>query len=297
MLGSSILRMLNRLGSDLEVVGWTSDELDLRDASATTDALVEARPDAVIMAAGRTGGIAANGDHPVEFLNENLAIQSSLFQASHRANVARLLFVGSSCVYPVGIQDAIPEAALLTGPIEATSEPYAVAKIAGLVAVRAYRSEYGRRWIAAIPASLYGPRDNFDPASSHVLAALIYKMHGAAEARSSEVSLWGSGFPRREFLFADDFAHACLWLLEHYDSDTHINVGSGSDVSVRQVAELVADVVGYSGSIAWDETMPEGASRKLLDSQRIRELGWGPRTPLREGIRKTYEWYSGALAT
>lgn len=291
MLGSAILRVLSQSNNDFELIGWTSQELDLRDAEATTDALVAARPDAVIMAAGKVGGIAANRESPVEFLNENIAIQSSLFQASHRANVSRLLFLGSSCVYPVEQLSPIPEEALLTGGLESTSEAYAVAKIAGLVAVRSYRAQYGHRWISAIPASLYGPNDNFDSASSHVLAGLVGKFHDARESKTPSVVLWGSGLPRREFLYVDDMARACMWLLSHYDDDLHVNVGCGTDVSVLELAGAVADIVGYSGEVIWDGAMPDGVTRKLLDSRRIRESGWIPKVGLNEGIRRTYAWY------
>jgi GDP-L-fucose synthase len=243
----------------------------------------------VIIAAARVGGIMANATFPVQFLNDNLRIQTNLFEAAHAAGVQRLLFLGSSCIYPRDAVQPIREEALLTGPLEATNRAYAVAKIAGLEAVRAYRQQYGRRWIAALPTNLYGPRDNFDPESSHVLPALIRRFH---EARD-HVVLWGTGVPRREFLYSVDAADALVTLLELYDGDEHVNVGIGEDIAIADLAALVADVVGFHGRVEWDTTKPDGTPRKRLDVSRLRALGWRPRTGLVEGIRATYQWYLG----
>ncbi|MBK9435819.1 MAG: GDP-L-fucose synthase, partial [Micrococcales bacterium] len=246
-----------------------------------------AKPDVLIIAAARVGGILANSTHPVAFLNDNLRIQTNLFEAAHAANVERLVFLGSSCIYPKLAPQPIPEAALLTGPLEPSNQAYALAKIAGIEAVRSYRKQYGRRWISAMPTNLYGPGDNFDLQSSHVLPAMIRKFHEAHDS----VTLWGTGNPRREFLHSDDAASAILYLLEHYDGDEHVNVGTGHDVSIQELAGIVAEVVGFRGPIAWDTTKPDGTPRKLLDVSRLRDLGWEPQIGLREGIASTYRWF------
>lgn len=285
LVGSAVWRALEVVGA--EPLGWSSSELDLRDAEATRTALVESRPHAVVMAAAKVGGIMANSEFPVDFLNDNLRIQTNIFEAAHEADIDRLIFLGSSCIYPKFAPQPIPEDALLTGPLEPTNQAYAIAKIAGIEAVRAYRRQYGRRWISAMPTNLYGPGDNFDLNGSHVLPAMIRKFHEA----SDKVTLWGTGAPRREFLHADDAASAILHLLEHYDGDQHINVGTGRDISIKELAHLVASVVGYRGEVLWDESKPDGTPRKQLDVARLLGMGWAPSISLREGIATTYEWY------
>jgi GDP-L-fucose synthase len=290
LVGSAIWRGLDTRGFR-DLVGWRSADVDLRDRDATFDAVLSARPDVVIVAAAKVGGILANSTFPVDFLNDNLKIQTNLFEASHAADVDRLLFLGSSCIYPKLAPQPISESALLTGPLEPTNEAYAIAKIAGIVAVRSYRLQHGRRWISAMPTNLYGPGDNFDLTSSHVLPAMIRKFH-AAKSNGGPVTLWGTGSPRREFLHVDDLADAVVHLLRDYDSSAPINVGTGMDVTIRELAELIAGVVGYAGQTVWDDTKPDGTPRKLLDTSKITALGWSPRIDLRAGIRSTYEWFA-----
>lgn len=285
LVGSAVTRALRSRG--ITTTGYTSAEVDLRERDAAFDALRTARPSALVMAAAKVGGILANASYPVDFLNDNLTIQTNLFEAAHDAGVQRVLFLGSSCIYPKLAPQPIPESALLTGPLEPTNRAYAIAKIAGIEAVRSYRAQYGYRWISAMPTNLYGPGDNFDPASSHVLPAMIRKFHDATQ----EVVLWGTGSPRREFLHSDDAGSALLHLLLEYDGDEHVNVGCGQDVSIAELAHLIADVVGFDGEIVWDTTKPDGTPRKLLDVTRLTALGWAPRIPLREGIEETYAWF------
>ncbi len=269
-------------------MGWASADVDLRDRDAAFDAVLAARPQVLVMAAARVGGIMANATHPVDFLNDNLHIQTNLFEAAHAADVERVVFLGSSCIYPKLTPQPIPESALLSGPLEPTNQAYAVAKIAGIEAVRSYRAQYGRRWISAMPTNLYGPWDNFDLESSHVLPAMIRKFHEA----DTSVTLWGTGSPRRELLHSDDAASAILHLIEHYDGDEHVNVGTGEDISIRDLAGVVADVVGFDGRVEWDTSKPDGTARKLLDVSRLRSLGWAPSISLRAGIAATYEWFT-----
>lgn len=285
LIGSAIAERLRQAGA--QVTGWSSQELDLRDRDTTMDAITSLRPEVVVVAAARVGGILANATEPVAFLNDNLRIQTNVFEAAHQADVDRLMFLGSSCIYPRDTQPPIREEALLTGPLETTNRAYAIAKIAGLEAVRAYRSQYGRRWIAAMPTNLYGPGDNFDPRTSHVLPALIHKFHRA----TNEVVIWGTGTARREFLHSHDAADALIRILESYDANEHINVGTGSDVSITELAMLVAKVVGFDGQIEWDRSKPDGAPQKRLDVSRLSALGWHPRIGLAEGISSTYMWY------
>lgn len=289
LAGSAIVRELRRQGYS-NIVGWSSDELDLRDGQATRQAVASVRPAAVVVAAARVGGILANSEQPVDFLNDNLLIQTNLFRAAHEADVDRLLFLGSSCIYPKHAPQPIPETALLTGTLEPTNEAYAIAKISGITAVQSYRRQYGHRWISAMPTNLYGPGDNFDLQSSHVLPAMIRKFHDA-KLGGLPVTLWGTGSPRREFLHVDDLADAVLHLLRHYDSDLTINVGVGDDITIRDLAGTVADVVGYDASITWDAGKPDGTPRKLLDVSRLQALGWKPRIDLRHGIASTYQWF------
>lgn len=290
MVGSAVARALAASG-DVEVIGWTRSELDLRDRSATSDAALEARPDVVVLSAARVGGILANTREPVEFLADNLRIQTNVLEAAHRAGVPRLLFLASSCIYPRdAAQPMVPEL-LFTGPLEPTNEAYAVAKIAGIALVQAYRRQHGVAWISCLPTNVYGPGDNFDPESSHVLPALIRRLHSAVRARSESVTIWGSGTPRRELLHVDDLASACLRLLESYDSATPINVGTGEDLTIAEIVSVVAAVVGYRGSIVWDKEKPDGMPRKLLDVAPMKALGWEPRVDLVDGVRAAWEWY------
>lgn len=289
LVGSAIWRRLHAAGYQ-NLVGWRSSELDLRDRDATFDAVGSTRPSVIVVAAAKVGGIGANSTYPVEFLNDNLSIQTNLFQAAHNYDVPRLLFLGSSCIYPRMAPQPIPESALLTGPLEETNKAYAIAKISGLVAVESYRRQYARHWISAMPTNLYGPGDNFDASSSHVLPAMIGKFDRALR-EGGPVQLWGTGSPRREFLHVDDLADAALHLLGSYDEDQTINVGTGVDVSIRELAELIAGIVGYEGEVIWDSSKPDGTPRKLLDVSRLTAAGWTAQIPLRAGIAGTYDWY------
>lgn len=290
MVGSAVWRALARAGfTDLR--GASSAEVDLRDRAATFGLLAAQRPDVVVIAAARVGGIKANDSQPVEFLSDNVRIQTNLMDAAHAVGVGRLLFLGSSCIYPKFAPQPIAESSLLTGPLEPTNDAYAIAKIAGVHLVQAYRREYGRHWISAMPTNLYGPGDNFDLATSHVLPALIRRFEQARQSELPTVTLWGTGTPRREFLHVDDLAEACLHLLAHYDEPDPINVGVGEDLPIAELAALVADITGFGGQIAWDTSMPDGTPRKLLDVSRITALGWSPRIALRDGITSTVAWY------
>jgi GDP-L-fucose synthase len=290
LAGSAIWRRLENAGYS-RLVGRTSTELDLRDRSAVFAFLEQERPDVVIDAAARVGGIHANDTYSADFLSENLQIQVNLMDAANAVAVDRLLFLGSSCIYPKFAEQPIREDSLLTGKLEPTNEAYAIAKIAGIMQVQASRKQYGRRWISAMPTNLYGPGDNFHPENSHVLPALMRRIHEAKVRGDSEVVIWGSGEPLREFLYVDDLADACLFLLDNYDDPQTINVGVGEDLSIRDLAKMIADVVGYEGALIQDPTKPDGTPRKLLDVSRINALGWRARTPLREGIAATYDWY------
>ena len=290
LVGSAIVRALEASGTG-EVIGWRSSDLDLRDRNATMDAITQTKPDIVIDAAARVGGIMANSTFPVEFMKDNLLIQTNVMDAAHAANVDRLLFLGSSCIYPRHATQPIRESSLMTGPLEPTNQAYAMAKISGIFYIEAFRTQYGRHWISAMPTNLYGPRDNFDLQSSHVLPAFIRRFHEAKVSGAPTVTVWGTGSPRREFLHVDDLARACMLLLESYDEAQTINVGLGDDMPIRELAETVADVIGFEGTIEWDSAKPDGMPRKLLDTSRINALGWQPRIGLREGVASTYAWY------
>jgi GDP-L-fucose synthase len=266
-------------------------QIDLLDEAAVAEFFAEESPDVVILAAAKVGGIKANNDYPVEFLLENLRIQNNVIRTAYQTGVRKLLLLGSSCIYPRLAPQPIPESALLTGPLEPTNEAYAVAKIAGVKLCQAYAREYGANFISVMPTNLYGPNDNFDLETSHALAALLRKAHEAKKRNEKKLVVWGTGKPRREFLHADDLAAAGLWLLEKYDSPEIINIGCGEDVTIRELAELICDVVGFDGELVWDKTKPDGTPRKLLDVTRIRKLGWQPTVPLRKGIAQTYEWF------
>ncbi|MGD9527546.1 GDP-L-fucose synthase family protein [Pseudonocardia sp.] len=290
LAGSAIARALDAAGF-ADVVGARSSEVDLRDRAATFDHLRDVRPDVLVLAAARVGGIVANDTMPAEFLSDNLRIQVNVMDAAHAVGVRRLLFLGSSCIYPRLAPQPIAESSLLTGPLEPTNDAYAIAKIAGILQVQAHRRQYGARWISAMPTNLYGPGDNFHPEHSHVLPALVRRFHEAVEAGSDRVVLWGSGTPRREFLHADDLGRAVVHLLDVYDDPSPINVGVGSDVTIRELARTVAEVVGFRGAIEQDLSRPDGTPRKLLDVSRIRATGWSPRVQLRDGIEGTYRWF------
>ena len=289
MVGSGVWRALEQSGV-VDLVGRSSAELDLRDRNETFAFVADTRPDTVVIAAAKVGGILANSQYPVEFLSDNIRIQTNLLDACHAADVRRVLFLGSSCIYPRLADQPITEEALLTGPLEPTNEGYAIAKISGVLQVQAYRREYGRHWISAMPTNLYGPGDNFDLESAHVLPAMIAKFDNAKRS-GSDVTLWGSGSPRREFLHVDDLASAVLVLLDRYDDEWPINVGTGVDVSIRDLATTVAAAVGFDGVIEWDASKPDGTPRKLLDIARISALGWQPTIELANGIASTYDWY------
>lgn len=285
--------MIRRLGRDgfANVVTRDRSQLDLMNHEAVARFFSEERPAIVIVAAARVGGIKANNELPVEFLIENTQIQNNVIPAAHQAGVRKLLFLGSSCIYPKHAPQPISEAALLTGPLEPTNEAYAIAKIAGIKLCQAYAREYGANFISVMPTNLYGPNDTFDLLSSHVLPALLRKAHEAKKRGERAMLVWGSGSPRREFLHVDDLAGACLFLLEKYDSAEIINVGCGEDISIRELAELICEIVGFKGDLVWDATKPDGTPRKLLDVSKLHGLGWRHTIALREGIARTYEWF------
>ncbi len=294
LVGSAILRAVEAraaAGEPWEVVTRSRRELDLLDAAAVRAFLMAERPGFVIIAAAKVGGIKVNNDFPVDFLLDNLKIQNHLIESSYAAGVGKLLFLGSSCIYPKFAPQPIHEESLLTGSLEPTNEPYAIAKIAGIKLCQAYRRQHGADFISAMPTNMYGPFDNFDLETSHVLPAMIHKFHLAKAAGKSSVTLWGTGSPRREFLHSEDLAAACLLLLENYSASAHINIGSGKDVTIKELAESVREAVGYRGEIEWDTTQPDGTPRKLMDNSRIRALGWEPKITLPEGIRDAYRWF------
>jgi GDP-L-fucose synthase len=290
MVGSAIVRALRAAGHT-SVVTRTSAELDLRDGAATRAFLATEQPATVVMAAARVGGIKANSTEPYDFLYDNLAMAANVIDGSRRAGVRKLLFLGSSCIYPKMAPQPIREESLLTGPLEVTNEAYAIAKIAGIKLCDHARAQYGCDFISAMPCNLYGTGDNFSLENSHVLPAIIRKMHEAKLRGDATLRLWGTGTPLREFLHADDLAEACVLLLERYSQAGHINVGSGEEISIRDLAGLVAQVVGFTGRLEFDPSMPDGTPRKLMDVSRIRGLGWKPRIALTEGIRGAYAWY------
>ncbi len=290
LVGSAVIRLLKAHGFS-NLVTRSRSEVDLRDERAVRNFFTEEKPELVILAAARVGGIKANIDAPVEFLIENLQIQNNVIRAAHEGVARKLLFLGSSCIYPRFAPQPIPESALLSGPLEPTNEAYAIAKIAGIKLCQAFAREYGANFISVMPTNLYGPGDDFDLETSHVLAALLRKAHEAKISAAGEMTVWGTGVPRREFLHVDDLASAVLFLLEKYDSPEIINVGCGEDVSIRELAELICDVVGFRGELKWDRSKPDGTPRKLLDISRIKNLGWEPTIALRDGIARFYAWF------
>lgn len=290
LAGSAIWKALQGSGFH-NLFGVPSREVDLRDREAAFSYIQSVRPDVVVIAAARVGGIVANSTFPVDFLSDNLRIQVNVMDAALAAGVDRLLFLGSSCIYPKFAEQPIKESSLMTGELESTNDAYAVAKIAGITQIGAVRRQYGLPWISAMPTNLYGPGDNFDPESSHVLPGLLRRFHEATRDGREQVELWGSGTPRREFLHSDDLGNAVVRLLDSYDSAQTINVGTGKDISIRELAETIADVVGFEGRIVQDTSRPDGTPRKLLDVSRISSLGWTPAISLRSGLESTYRWF------
>jgi GDP-L-fucose synthase len=290
LVGSAVWRALQARGFT-RLVGRSSAELDLRDRDAVREFFRQEAPQIVVLAAAKVGGILANSTYPAEFLSDNLRIQVNVMDAAREFGAERLLFLGSSCIYPKFAEQPIREDSLLTGTLEPTNDAYAIAKISGIYQVQALRRQYGARFISAMPTNLYGPGDNFSLNGSHVLPGMIRRFHDAKTAGAPSVTCWGTGTPRRELLHVDDMASACLHLLEHYDDPQTINVGTGEDVTIRELAELVAAVVGFTGEIAWDTSKPDGTPRKLLDVTRLTDLGWKAEIGLEEGIRRTYAWF------
>jgi GDP-L-fucose synthase len=289
LVGSALVRKFNKI-SKYEVLTSKSTDLDLRNPDAVLDFFAKQKPTVVIDAAAKVGGIHANATYPVEFLIENTQIQNNLLSAAHMFRCEKFIFLSSSCVYPKNCPQPIKESYLLTGPLEITNQAYAIAKIAGMKLVESFRSQYQKKWISAMPTNLFGPKDNFSKDSSHVLPAMIRKFHDA-KTKNEVVQLWGDGSAKREFLHVDDLADAIDFLIENYDSDEAINVGTGKDISILELANLVSEIIGYGGPVKWDTSRPNGTPRKLLDTSKINSLGWSPKISLTEGITRTYEWF------
>lgn len=290
LVGGAIWRALESRGHT-NLIGLSSKDLDLKDRAAVFDFMATKRPSYVVLAAAKVGGIMANSTYPVEFLSENLQIQTNVMDAALKCDVERLLFLGSSCIYPKLAEQPIREESLLTGHLEPTNDAYAIAKIAGILHVQSVRREYDKPWISAMPTNLYGPGDNFSPMGSHVLPALIRRYDEAVQSGASSVTNWGSGSPRREFLHVDDMASACLFLMENYDGPEQVNVGTGKDATIREIAGFVAEAVGFDGDTQWDTSKPDGTPQKLLDVSKLHELGWHASMGLREGIKHTVDWF------
>lgn len=290
LVGSAIVRNLKKKGYD-NVIGRTHEELDLLEQQQVRDFFEKEKPDYVVLAAARVGGINANNTRPADFAYENMQMQCNVIKAAHDYKVKKLLFLGSTCIYPRMAEQPIREEALLTGSLEPTNEAYAIAKIAGLSMCRYFKTQYGDNFISCMPTNLYGPNDNFDLESSHVMPAMIRKFHDAKKSGAPSVELWGTGKPLREFLYVDDMADACVFLLENYDGETHVNIGTGQEISIKELAEAVRRAVGYEGEIVWNSDMPDGTPRKLTDVSRLHSLGWHHQVELEEGIRLAYQWY------
>ena len=288
MVGSAIVGAIEDQGKHTWI-GAQRSELDLTDRNAVFDYLKTNQPDAVIVAAAKVGGISANDSFPVDFLSENLQIKTNLIDGSHEAGIEKLAFLGSSCIYPKFAEQPIKESSLLTGELEPTNEPYALAKIAGLKLIEAYRKQFGYKWISLMPTNLYGPGDNYDTESSHVIPGMIFKFCNAKKSRESSVTLWGTGSPLREFLHVDDLASATMFALENYEGDVALNVGSGEEVSIKELAEAIKNAVSFTGEIHWDNSRPDGTPRKFLDSSKLEELGWKPSLTLKDGLAKTIQ--------
>lgn len=290
LVGSAIVRNLEEKGYT-NVFGKTHKELDLTSQSAVTAFFEKEKPDVVILAAAKVGGINANNTTPAEFAYENMQIQCNVIKACHDYKVKKLLFLGSTCIYPKMAPQPIPEDALLTGPLEPTNEAYAIAKISGLMMCRFYKRQYGDDFISCMPTNLYGPHDNYELSGSHVMPAMIRKFHDAMINQAESVELWGTGTPLREFLYVDDMADACVFLLENYNGEQHVNIGTGKEVSIKELAETVQKTVGYQGEIVWNRDMPDGTPRKLTDVSKLHGLGWNHKVDLEEGVRKAYDWF------
>lgn len=294
LAGSAIVRAYQTTGA--EVIAVNRKVVDLLDRDATTAFLKSVKPALVVDAAAKVGGIGANNAYPVEFLSDNVRIQSNLMEAAHAADVAKFIFLGSSCIYPRNCPQPIKEEYLLTGPLEETNSAYAIAKIAGIELIKSFRKEYGRTWISLMPTNLYGPRDNFELQGSHVLPAFIRRFVEAAQTNVATETLWGTGSPKREFLHVDDLASAVVHLGNTYDAKEHLNIGTGEDLTIKELAQLVAQLAGFTGEIAWDTTKPDGTPRKVLDVSKAKSLGWTPKISLRDGIASTITWYKDATA-
>jgi GDP-L-fucose synthase len=294
LAGSAIVRAYQATGA--EVIPVSRKVVDLLDRQATFDFIKFAKPSLIVDAAAKVGGIGANNTYPVEFLADNLRIQNNLMEAAHAADVEKFIFLGSSCIYPRDCAQPIKEEYLLTGPLETTNSAYAVAKIAGIELIKSFRKEYGRQWISLMPTNLYGPNDNFELQGSHVLPAFIRRFVEAAEKGASVETLWGTGSPKREFLHVDDLASAVVHLGNRYNSAEHLNIGTGEDLTIKELAELVAELAGFKGEIAWDSSKPDGTPRKVLDVSKAKSLGWSPKISLRDGIASTISWYRSATA-
>lgn len=290
LVGSAIWRGLENRGFT-NLIGKSSSELDLRDREAVRSFFEEHKPKYVVLAAAKVGGILANSTKPVDFLSDNLRVQLNVIDAALEFGVDRLLFLGSSCIYPKNAPQPLIEDYLLTGLLEPTNDAYAIAKIAGILHVQSMRRQYGKQWISAMPTNLYGPGDNFDPLNSHVLPGLIRRYDDAVQAGNPSVTNWGTGTPRREFMYVDDMADACIFLLENYDGDQHVNIGTGQDCSIAEVASVIADATGFEGTTEWDTSKPDGMHQKLLDVSKINKLGWKSKVSLEEGINRTLAWY------
>ncbi|MBP5152254.1 MAG: GDP-L-fucose synthase [Lachnospiraceae bacterium] len=290
LVGSAIVRNLESKGYK-NIITRTHSELDLKEQQAVRDFFAKEKPDVVVLAAAKVGGINANNKYPAEFAYENMQIQCNVIHCAHLNGVKKLLFLGSTCIYPRLAPQPIPEGALLTGPLEETNEAYAIAKISGLKMCQFYKREYGDDFISCMPTNLYGPGDNYDLSGSHVMPALIRKFHEAKVSGSETVELWGTGSPLREFLYVDDMADACVFLLENYSGEQHVNIGTGVEVTIRELAETVRDIVGYEGKIVWNPDMPDGTPRKLTDVTRLHALGWHHKVELKEGVKLAYEWF------
>ncbi len=290
LVGSAIVRSLKRSGYT-NIIGRTHKELDLTDQKAVRDFFEAERPDVVVLAAAKVGGINANQTMPAEFAYENMQIQCNVIKCCHDYKVKKLLFLGSTCIYPKMAPQPIPEDALLTGPLEVTNEAYAIAKIAGMEMCRFFKKQYGDDFISCMPTNLYGPYDNYDLSNSHVLPAMIRKFHEAKINNAPSVELWGTGSPLREFLYSDDMADACVFLLENYSGERHVNIGTGKEVTIKQLAELVKKIVGFNGDIVWNSDMPDGTPRKLADVSKLHSLGWTHKVELEEGVKLAYDWF------
>ena len=290
LVGSAIVRNLKVKGYD-NVIGRTHKELDLTDQAVVRAFFEEERPDVVVLAAAKVGGINANNTSPADFAYENMQIQCNVIESCHRFQVKKLLFLGSTCIYPRMAPQPIPEDALLTGPLEETNEAYAIAKIAGLEMCKFYKRQYGDHFISCMPTNLYGPYDNYDLQGSHVMPAMIRKFHEAKVDNAPVVELWGTGTPLREFLYVDDMADACVFLLEHYDGEQHVNIGTGKEVTIKELAKIVKRTVGYQGEIIWNQDMPDGTPRKLTNVDKLHGLGWTHRVELEEGVGLAYRWF------